>query len=348
MNSIITEDMQFITKADLPWRELEGRTVLVTGANGFLPAYVVETLLYLNDRIMKKKINVIGLVRNRDKALSRFQYYHERNDLKIVVQDVTDPFCSEGDIDYIIHAASQASPKYYGNDPVGTILPNVAGTANLLELARAKKSRCFLFFSSGEVYGEVQGDKIPTREQDYGYLDPIRVRSCYAESKRMGEAMCVAWCHQFGVPAKIVRPFHTYGPGMDLKDGRVFADFVADVLSNRDIVLKSDGSALRAFCYLADAVRGFFTVLFKGSPAQAYNVGNDRGEVSILELAQILASISPITLRVVRDEAVQPTGYIKSTIVRNCPDISKICALGWKPMYSVRDGFERTIRSFTV
>jgi UDP-glucuronate decarboxylase len=345
--TLIDEDLAMIVGASLPWHDLEGKSVLITGASGFLPAYMVETFLYLNTYVLGRKVTVYGLVRNRDRAERRFERYLGREDLKLIVQDVSSPVSGDQRFDYIIHAASQASPKYYGTDPVGTLLPNVLGTYHLLELARVHRASGFLFFSSGEVYGEVNELNIPTTEQDYGYLDPTRVRSCYAESKRAGETMCVAWHHQHGVPARIVRPFHTYGPGMDLQDGRVFADFVADVIACRDIVMKSDGSAVRAFCYLSDAVLGFFTVLLRGQNAEAYNVGNEKGQMSILELAHLLAGMAPgKALKVIKNESAAQGGYLKSTISRNCPDTMKISALGWEPKYSVREGFERTIRSF--
>jgi len=193
----------------------------------------------------------------------------------------------------------------------------------------------------------VDPSKIPTRETDYGYIDPTSVRSCYQESKRMGETMCVSWYHQYGVPVKIVRPFHTYGPAMSLTDGRVFADFVADVAGNHDIVMKSDGSAVRAFCYIADAVAGFFTVLLMGQNGQAYNIGNENGRISILDLAKVLVGLFPEkALRIVADTSAPQTGYLKSSISVNCPDISKARALGWEPHTGIEQGFRRTIESF--
>ena len=345
---IIEEDLANITQFDLPWSEFEGKTVLISGANGFLPAYLVETLLYLNETRHRVATQVIGLVRNIDKAHARFAAYLNRSDLQFIVQDVSMPVMTDAPIDYIIHAASQASPKYFGSDPVGTLSANVLGTYHLLMLAKTKQVRGFLFFSSGEVYGQVPPDQIPIRETDYGYLDPASVRACYAESKRMGETMCVAWAHQYGVPAKIVRPFHTYGPGMSLDDGRVFADFVANVVHNHDIVMKSDGSAIRPFCYLADATAGFFTVLFKGEPGQAYNIGNPDAEISILELAEILVALFPEKkLRVIRQPSpVESSGYLCSPITHNCPDITKVRHLGWRPEMSAPAGFARTVRSF--
>ena len=346
-NRIVQEDLEKIIGSDLPWLEFEGRTVLISGANGFLPAYMVETLLALNEERLTRRVKVIGLVRDGQRALTRLGEYVGKGDLRLIVEDVCKPFSIDERVDYVVHAASQASPKYYGVDPVGTLSANVLGTHNMLSIAHDHRAKGFMFFSSGEVYGQVTEDRIPTREDWYGYMDPTDLRSCYGESKRLGETMCVSWFHQYGVPAKIVRPFHTYGPGMRLDDGRVFADFVADILNGRDIVMKSDGSARRAFCYLADAVLGFFTVLLRGQDGQAYNIGNDRAEVSVLELAQRLVALFPEKgLKVVQKEGTVVSGYVGSRISRSCPDISKARSLGWEPQTSIEVGFTRTIRSF--
>ncbi|MFA6357104.1 MAG: NAD-dependent epimerase/dehydratase family protein [Candidatus Omnitrophota bacterium] len=347
MQSVIKEDLNFIVSAKLPWGKLQGKKVLITGGSGFLPAYMAETILFLNDHHFKKRAKVYILGRSKDRVLSRFSDYGKRGDLQYIVQDVCIPFKSKEKFDFIIHAASQASPKYFGKDPVGTLSANVLGTYNLLELAKKQKVKGFLFFSSGEVYGEVNNKQIPVKEDFYGCVDPINVRSCYAESKRMGETMCVSWLHQYGVPVKIVRPFHTYGPGMRLDDGRVFADFVADIVFGRNIEMKSDGSAIRAFCYLADATVGFFTVLLKGENGQAYNVGNEDAEISIINLARLLAGLFPEKkLRVEVDMQYKKAGYIKSSIIRNSPDTHKLRSLGWEPHYLLKSGFKRSIESF--
>ncbi|MEK7748407.1 MAG: NAD-dependent epimerase/dehydratase family protein [Nitrospirota bacterium] len=346
-NLIVEGDLRNITHSGLDWSSFAGKTILISGANGFLPAYMVETLLYLNEKGTGEIVKVIGIVRSKEKAQARFLGYSDRPDLRLIEQDICHPISITERVDYIIHAASQASPKYYGKDPVGTLSPNILGTYNLLEFARAKKIDCFLFFSSGEVYGEVKEYQIPTEEDSYGYINPVDVRSCYAEAKRMGETMCISWHHQYGVPTKIVRPFHTYGPGMSLDDGRVYADFVSDVVHNRDIVMKSDGTARRAFCYLADATIGFFQVLLQGKDGQAYNVGNDKAEISILELANLLVSLFPDKgLKVIRQERGDQPGYLKSKITRNCPEISKMRGLGWEPKTSLQDGFRKTIESY--
>ena len=350
-NKIVEEDLDCIIEgSNLPWSALENKTVFISGANGVLPAYMVETLLYLNEKRTNKKTKVIGLVRNKERALARFAHYQNRGDLELVVQDVCNPlyFDQNTELDYIIHAASHASPKYYGKDPVGTLSPNVLGTHNLLSLARRKNVESFLFFSSGDVYGQVHPSQIPIKEDSYGYVDPMDMRSCYAESKRLAEIMCVAWFHQYGVPIKVVRPFHTYGPGMRLDDGRVYADFVADIVNNRDIILNSDGSASRAFCYISDAVAAFFTVLLRGEVGEAYNVGNDQTEISIRELAELLVALFPEKgLKVMVAGRNVDAGYLKSPVKRRCPNISKIRRLGWEPVVSLEKGFLRTVRSYS-
>ncbi len=344
-NPIIEEDLARICAHDLPWRAFSGKTILISGANGFLPAYMVETLLYLNEIDSSMNCRVVGLARNGEKAERRFAHLLGRPGFSLVIQDVCSPVAIDGDIDFIVHAASQASPKYYGKDPVGTILANTLGTHNLLCLAQKCAVQSFLFFSSGEVYGQV-GPKTLISEEDYGPLDPTDVRSCYGESKRLGETMCVAWHHQYGVPAKMVRPAHTYGPGMALDDGRVFADFVANVVLHEDILIKSQGIARRVFCYLADATLAFFTVLLRGENAQAYNVANENCEVSVAELAELLVGLFPERKLAVKFlPGLTRSGYIQES-AGAVPDTSKIRKLGWNPTTTIEEGFRRTVASF--
>lgn len=347
MNNVIKEDLEFIISAKLPWNKLAGKNILITGANGFLPAYMAETILFLNDHYFKEKARVFALGRSKKRLLARFREYGRRGDLRYIIQDVCDPVKSYIKFDFIIHAASQASPRYYGNDPVGTIMANTIGTANMLNLAVRSKSEGVLFFSAGEVYGELKDVTAPIKEDLFGSVDPTLLRSCYSEGKRAGENMCVSWNHQYGLPVKIVRPFHTYGPGMRLDDGRVFADFVSDIVSGRNIRMKSDGRAIRVFCYLADATVAFFTVLLKGRNGQAYNVGNDNAKTSIASLAHTLVRLFPEKkLKVVTTPKKSGGSYLKSSFIQLCPDTSRIRKLGWKPHYSLEEGFSRTVRSF--
>lgn len=342
MNKIIEEDINYILNSTLSWELFRDKTVLVSGASGCLAGYLVETLLELDERGFNVK--TLALVRNGEKARARFKKHLTNKNLVFIVQDVTLPIHYKGKIDFIIHAASQASPKFYQTDPVGTLTANTLGTYNLLQLAVEKKLISFLFFSSGEVYGQVNRDK--TGESDYGYLDPLDVRSCYAESKRLGETMCVSFLAQYKVPVKIVRPFHTFGPGISLEDGRVFADFIKNIVNNEDIIMKSDGLAERTFCYLADAAAAFFLVLLEGKSGEAYNVGREE-PISIINLAKLMVSLFPKKgLKVITAKRLASDRYVESRFQHIAPDISKIKKLGWQPKHSVKEAFKRTILSY--
>ena len=186
-NKVIIEDLHGIYYSNIDWEKFCNKTVLITGANGFLPAYIVQSLLFANYINPSLNIKVVALVRNIDKAKIKFKDYLDNKSLEFIIQDVCNAITITGKIDYIIHAASQASPKFYGVDPVGTLSANVIGTRNLLELAKKNNVESFLYFSSGEVYGQVENEHNPVKENYHGYLDPMMVRACYGESKRMGE-----------------------------------------------------------------------------------------------------------------------------------------------------------------
>lgn len=339
------EDIARVLRADLPWEAFDGRTILIAGANGFVPAAMVETLLTLALRGKAPRLKVVALVRSRENALRRFSAHLGHPSLSIRIADLSEPLKLDGPVDMIVHAASQASPRFYGVDPIGTALPNVIGTNSLLDLARRKNASRFLYFSSSEVYGAVDGRREPLSEDCFGALDPAAIRACYAESKRMGETLCVSYKAQYGIGCVIARPFHTYGPGMRLDDGRVFADFVRDIVEGRDIVLNSDGSAERAFCYLADATQAFFTLLLKGEPGMAYNVGNAQALTSIRDLASMIVGL--YRERAINARFASPgMGYIASAVSRSAPDTARLEALGWRPEIGLADGFRRTIEIY--
>jgi nucleoside-diphosphate-sugar epimerase len=345
LHPIVREDISAIIEAQLPWGLLENRTVLITGANGFLANYLFLTLLALNDN-RKLNMHLIALVRDADRALTRFGSLLKRSDVTTLVQDVAQPIPSSMRPNFLIHAASQASPKFYLTDPVGTIAANTLGTHNILQHAVQCNAERVLFFSSSEVYGDTS-QYSAIEELKFGPLDPAFARNCYAEGKRAGEAMCVAFYKQFNLNSYIVRPFHTYGPGMDLYDGRVFADFVRHVVSCSNIEIHSDGRAKRAFCYLRDATEGFLRVLLTGEPAVAYNIGNPQEEYSVRELAELLVQAFPE--RNLKVDMVVASSMIKesqSLVSRILPDITRARGLGWQPKMTAHEGFSRTVRSF--
>jgi len=344
-SEIISDDIKGILGTNLDWARFSGKKVLITGANGFLPAYMAEVLFALNQAgSLDSPCHIILLVRNIDHAKTRFQKHLHSKEVELICHDVSNPFPKGLQADFIIHAASPASPKFYAATPLSVIYPNIFGTKYALDLAQEQEVESFLYFSSGEVYGNVSGQAL-VDETHFGSADPLAQRACYPESKRMGETLCASYFQQHGVPTKVVRPFHTYGPGMKLDDGRVFADFVKNIVQKQDIEMKSDGLAERPFCYLADAAVAFFTILLKGENANAYNVANPNQMISVKGLAEMLVSLFPeMNLKV--HFAPQDDNYIQSTLAKMVPDISKISTLGWSPTTSLREGFSRTIRSY--
>jgi len=346
-NPIVYDDIRTILSEDIEWDYLNGKTVLVTGANGFIPAYIVCALLGLNElRFKSNPMKILGLVRNKDKAAKKFDEIMSNENFHLIVSDVSQPIRLNEKTDVIIHAASQASPKYYGTDPVGTLKANTLGTANMLEAARGNGAEKFLYVSSGEVYGVLDGRLSVVDESYTGNVDITDVRSCYAESKRMGENMCVCWSRQYGFHVNMLRLSHTYGPGVELDDGRVFGDFVKNVIRNEDIVLNSDGKAKRSFLYISDMIIGLFRVLFRGENGHAYNIAAD-AETEILELASMLCGLYPQkNLSVKFNKSAAPAGYIRSASVGAPLSTEKLKKLGWKQTIPIERGFRRMIESY--
>ncbi len=343
-NNVICDDVDSICSTPFDWHLLSQKTILITGGSGFIGAYLVKTLLRAN-QLFNLDLTVVCVVRSKRTLKDRLGSCLTFSSLIIFEQDMSLPFSETFPVaDIVIHAASQASPVYYNNDPVGTLAANVSGTMNLLNFSQRNTIEQFLYISSGEVYGELANTNREITEDSYGYLDPTKVRSCYGESKRMSENICVSYSHQYGIDTRIVRLFHTYGPGLSSSDGRVFADFIHAVASGNDIEMKSDGSALRPFCYITDAVTGIFHVLFNGKSSNAYNISNPDGEISIKELATIVSKVRK-DINIGVKICVQADSYLKSPVSRQIVNIKKLKSLGWTPTISVTDGFKRSVSS---
>lgn len=347
MNLVLKEDFERVCSSNSDLKYFENKTVLITGGTSLLFSYFVKLLLFNNNyKDSKSKTKVIITIRNEKKAHEIYQDYLNDENLTIIKIDLMKSIEIDSHIDIIIHAASQASPKYYGVDPCGTINANTIGTYNLLEFARKYNITDFLYISSSEVYGAPNKDSVS--ETDYGYLDCMNVRSCYAEGKRAGETMCVAYSVQYGIKAKIARFYHTYAPNMPLDDGRIFADFANKIINKKDIVLNSDGSAIRCFCYVSDAIEAIMRIIVKGESANAYNVANPKEEYSIKELAEMLCNyFSDRNIKVIINTTNKlNNGYIPSTVAKAVPSIEKMKALGFEPHVTVLEGFEKVIKSY--
>ena len=261
-----------------------------------------------------------------------------------IVQDIINPINYEGDVDYIIHAASPASPPLMREKPVETNFANTIGTANALTFANEHNTKKFLFTSSREVYGQNISNNKYFKEDDIGTINQLIPRNSYAESKKAAENMCLGFKEEYGLDTKIVRLGQTFGPGMNINGGMVHTEFFKMLLNDKDIVLTSDGSSLRTYTYISDAISAMFKIILK-SKDNVYNATNNQNEVSIKELAEIIVSLCPEkNLELLFDLQEEKEGYDYKTFKFCLISSEKISEeLGWKPKYSIYEGFKRTL-----
>ena len=352
---VVNNDLEYIYENLMEeFAGIEGKRMLITGGAGFLGYYLVQSILYRNDRVDSSRQIHLTVYDNYVRGVPDWLKELQNNEnLTLVRHDIAYPLPRDvDDFHYIIHAASIASPIYYRKYPIETMNANVNGLRFLLEYCMRQKDsgkpvEAFLFYSSSEVYGDPTPENIPTPETYNGNVSCTGPRACYDESKRYGETLCVNFARQHDLPIKITRPFNNFGPGLKITDRRVLPDFVRDVLKGRDIVLYSDGSPTRTFCYVADAVVGHFKVLLKGSKGEPYNIGADNPEISMAELADRVISISQDLFGYRGKMMKQRSGekdYLTDNPNRRCPQISKARSeLGYEPKIPLAEGLKRSL-----
>ena len=311
---------------------IEGCNILITGATGLIGGSLVDILMNVN-------CQVYALGRNEERAKKRFAEYWNSDSFHFIKGDVTKSLECNINFDYIIHAASNASPNFFKEKPVEVITSNIIGTKNLMDYGLSHGMKRMLFVSSGEVYGEGSGKEFA--ETDSGYIDCATPRACYPSSKRAAETLCVSYAAEYGVDVVIARPCHTYGPFFSESDNRVYAQFIRNVLNGEDIVLKSKGDQHRSWIYVVDCVSALLTILCQGECCQAYNVADEKSEISIRNLAELIATHSG--LNVLFD--IPPTQDKGNTtpITTALFSTRKLQALGWQPLFSISDGTKNTI-----
>lgn len=305
-----------------------------------LPSYTTYVLLALNDR-RHLGLRVVGMVRSEEKARAALGRVLGRPDFELMVHDAATPLPRSRAFDWIIHGGSPARPSLHRADPVSTVKANVLGTFNLLELALASNSRRFVLMSSAEVYGAQPPGTELIGEQSYGGIDILNPRACYSEGKRAAETIAASYQAQYGILSRVARFGHVYGPGMALDDGRVQADFAADVLAGRDIVLNSDGAAARTYTYVSDAVAGMFYAMLLGTDT-AYNVADSEGLVSIRDFAAAFTRVRPekgLRLRFSNDADAS----LYHPVAGMGLDSTKLAGLGWRAVVTLPDGLNRVI-----
>ena len=317
--------------------ELKNSSILVTGANGLIGSAIIDVLNYLNVNY-DYNISIKGSVRNLNKLPERFKDY---SNLEIIEYDVTNMLEYDGKIDYIINTASNANPIKFSTDPVGTITSNFIGTKNLLDYCVTNKVKKFLEISSGEIYGQGSEDIESFKEDYMGYINLADARSCYPVGKIAAENLCISYARQYNILVTIARLCHTYGPTQNDSDSRVSAQFIRNVLSGNDIIMKSEGLQVRSYCYVLDAVTGILKILAVGENCNAYNVANKDSVLSIREMAEIIAKKSDHKVIFENADNIEKFGY--NRVTRSVLDGEKLESIGWKPIYTFDKGIEETI-----
>lgn len=319
----------------------DGANVLLTGAAGFLGAHFVHYFLALNDSgRLRQKCRILA-IDNFSRGLPHWlKQLESRPDLELQRANITQkrdfPL-----VEFVIHAASIASPTFYRLNPIETMDANVIGMRNLLDHAVTSPPRGFLFFSTSEIYGDPTPENIPTRETYRGNVSCTGPRACYDESKRYGETLAVTFALKFRLNIVTVRPFNNYGPGLPLSDRRVLPDFFRDAMKKQPIVLLSDGSATRTFCYVSDALEGYLRAMLKGRSGEAYNIGAEKPEISVRELADQVAKVTGSPELTVYGQS-EDQQYLTDNPQRRCPSIAKARKdIGFEPRVSLNSGLQK-------
>jgi UDP-glucuronate decarboxylase len=355
LNQLLEEDLESIC-VDLrdEFARMQGTRLLITGGGGFLGYYLVQAALHHNrTRRGAAPIDVVVYDNYLRGVPAWLEALRSTPHLTLVRHDMSHPLPSDiGHFDYVVHAAGIASPIFYRKQPLACIDGNLIGLRNLLDYAVAQRDAKrplagFLFYSSSEIYGDPAADAIPTPETYRGNVSCTGPRACYDETKRFGETLCVTYAGQEGIAVKMARPFNNYGPGLKITDGRVLPDFARNVFANEDIVMLSDGKPTRTFCYATDAIVGYYKVLVRGHNAEPYNIGIERPEISMAELARLVTQTARDLFgyrgKVVLGKA-QQADYLIDNPNRRCPDIAKARThLGFAPRVLPEEGVRRSL-----
>jgi UDP-glucuronate decarboxylase len=318
--------------------DFSGKTVLLTGARGFLGRYFMDIFSRLNDGVLEKPCTLIAL----DNLITAGKEGADIPDLanvQFINHDVINPFEMDGEVDYVIHAAGIASPYYYRAYPIETLLVSTTGTRNMLALAERHKAR-FTFFSSSEIYGDPDLKHVPTPESYRGNVSCQGPRACYDESKRVGETLCYVYHDKHGTKVNTIRPFNVFGPGMQEADYRVLPNFASRIKGGAPLHVYGKGTQTRTYCYITDAMTGFMLTIARGIPGEAYNIGNPKPEISLVDLVKRIGEV--LGRNIGYNLIEYPDSYPADEPSRRCPDIRKARAqIGYHPNVDLNEGLRR-------
>ena len=319
----------------IPWEKLSGKNILITGATGMICSTLVEILM------SRETIDyhVFASGRNEERLNTLFSRYIGNPNFHAIQYDVQEPLHSTINFHYMIAGAGVASPQLYATDPVSVMKSNFNGVDNLLQYGVQHQLECFVYISSGEVYGE--GDGRVFTEDYSGYVNCATLRACYPSAKRATETLCIAYGSQYGIDVRIARPCHIYGPNFSQTDNRVYAQFIRNILANEDIVMKSTGAQYRSWCYVVDCALALLFITLNGKPNTAYNIADESSNITIKELAEMIAKLG--NKRVVIDipSETEKAGY--NIVTKSIFSNERLKELGWRPMSTMEDNMISTI-----
>ena len=342
--TIISQDIEEIIAAvgEDNFKHLAWKTLLITGPQGLLGGYIVDTIARLNETILPKSpFSVIGLSRSPIRKESRLGHLLNKPNMWLIKHNAIFPPDIECLPHYIVHAAGRSAPADFTDDPIGTIDINVTALRWLLDLAVKAKIKSFIWMSSAEIYGNPPPGWVPTPETYKGNSDPLGPRSCYTESKRCGEAMCLAFHYKYNVPIKILRPALVYGPGFPIDDKKVLSDLINSGIKGQPIQLKDEGSAQRVYLYIKDAMIIFWKVLLSDKNGEVFNLGGLLSEeTTIRNIAILVHKICGIK----EWPKLGSSPSLAGSPNRVCLDMIKtIDTFGYTPTTPLTEGLKKTI-----
>lgn len=343
MHPIIQQDIEDILRSIEPSiQTLENKNILITGASGMLASYIVYTVLYANEHIFKKPAQLYLVVRKRN------EYYGKNKHIHYLHLDIAKTSPVKKHYHFIIHSASKAAPKLYMNNMIDTMNTNILGLYNLLKCCD-KYLESMLYVSSAEIYGTPETNK-PIDEKYIGKIDHLNERSCYVEGKRAGEMICINYYREQNLPIKIARLFHTFGPGLNLEDGRIFSDFINMGLKKENIIIRGDKTIKRPMLYLKDATIMLIKLLLSSENGQVYNISNDKNVITVGKFARTICDsfnkIYPKKLKVVIENQ-KAINYYKHAVKAICPNINKFKRkFSYKPDTNVEQALQKTIQYY--
>ena len=339
-NSLWLQDIDTVISGLPELDTMAGKSILITGAAGLICSSVVDILFRYNDT-HKTKIQVYAAGRWTEEMTARFGELTKRPDFTFVRYDASRADnIIDVSADYIIHGASNAFPDMIVKEPVETMLSNFLGMKYLLDYAKEHGTQRILYISSSEVYGKKE-DKDPFREGQYGYIDLLNPRNSYSVGKRAAETLCASYKAEYGVSSVIVRPGHIYGPTASPHDNRVSSAWAYAVARGENIVMKSDGSQIRSYCYCLDCASAMLKVLLSGENGDAYNISNPDSIISIKQMAEILADAGKVELKVELPTDEEKKGF--NPMSNSSLDSENLRKLGWRGSFNAEKGLTHTV-----